>query len=98
KNEIAPKARHHDETAEYPWEILKKAWEIGLMNPHIPEEYGGLGFGVFDTCLIAEETAWGCTGIGTAIEANGLAEAPVIVAGNDEQKKQFLTPMTEELM
>ncbi len=98
KNEIAPKARHHDETAEYPWEILKKAWELGLMNPHIPEEYGGLGLGVFDTSLIAEESAWGCTGIGTAIEANGLAEAPVIVAGNDAQKKQFLTPMTEELM
>jgi acyl-CoA dehydrogenase len=98
KNEIAPKAKHYDETAEYPWEILKKAWEIGLMNPHIPEEYGGLGLGVFDTCLVAEETAWGCTGIGTAIEANGLAEAPVIVAGNDEQKKQFLTPLTEELM
>jgi acyl-CoA dehydrogenase len=98
KNEIAPKSRHHDETAEYPWEILKKAWEVGLMNPHIPEEYGGLGLGVFDTCLIAEETAWGCTGIGTAIEANGLAEAPVIVAGNDEQKKEFLSPMTEELI
>ncbi len=97
KNEIAPHSKHYDETAEYPWEILKKAWEIGLMNPHIPQEYGGLGLGVFDSCLIAEETAWGCTGIGTAIEANGLAEAPVIVAGNYEQKKEFLTPMTEEL-
>jgi acyl-CoA dehydrogenase len=45
---------------------------------------------------LAEENAWGCTGIGTAIEANGLAEAPLIVAGNDAQKKQWLTPMTEE--
>jgi acyl-CoA dehydrogenase len=98
KNEIRPKARYYDETAEYPWEILKKAWEIGLMNPHIPEEYGGSGLGVFDSCLIAEEIAWGCTGIGTAMEANTLAQTPVIVAGTDEQKKEFLQPMTKELL
>jgi len=98
KNEIRPKSHYHDETAEYPWEVLRKAWEVGLMNPHIPEEYGGAGLGVFDSCLIAEETAWGCTGIGTAMEANTLAQTPVIVAGNDEQKKKYLQPMTEELM
>ncbi|GIW22373.1 MAG: acyl-CoA dehydrogenase [Candidatus Sericytochromatia bacterium] len=98
KNEIRPKSRYYDETAEYPWEVLKKAWEVGLMNPHIPEEYGGAGLGVFDSCLIAEEIAWGCTGIGTAMEANTLAQTPVIVAGNDEQKRKYLQPMTEELM
>jgi acyl-CoA dehydrogenase len=96
KNEVAPKARHHDETGEYPMEICKKAWELGLMNTHIPEEYGGPGLGVLEGCLVAEEIAWGCTGIGTAMEANTLAEAPIIVAGNDEQKKKWLTPMTEE--
>lgn len=98
KNEIAPKSKHYDETAEYPWEVLKKAWEVGIMNTNIPEEFGGLGLGCFDVALIAEEIAWGCTGIGTAIEANGLAQAPVIIAGNDEQKKTFLQPMTEELL
>jgi acyl-CoA dehydrogenase len=98
KNEIRPKSHYYDETAEYPWEVLKKAWEVGLMNPHIPEEYGGAGLGVFDSCLIAEETAWGCTGIGTAMEANTLAQTPVIVAGTDEQKKKYLQPMTEELL
>lgn len=98
KNEIAPKSKHYDETAEYPWEVLKKAWEVGIMNTNIPEEFGGLGLGCFDAALIAEEIAWGCTGIGTAIEANGLAQAPVIIAGNDEQKKTFLQPMTEELL
>ncbi len=96
--EIAPKAAYHDQSGEFPLEICKKAWELGLMNGHIPEEYGGLGLGVFDSCLIAEEIAAGCTGIGTAMEANNLAEAPVIVAGSDEQKKQFLSPMTEELL
>ncbi|MFQ5793302.1 MAG: acyl-CoA dehydrogenase family protein, partial [Acidobacteriota bacterium] len=96
--EVVPKAAHHDETGEYPEEICRKAWELGLMNTHIPEEYGGPGLGVLDGCLIAEEVSWGCTGIGTAMEANGLAEGPIIVAGTDEQKKKWLVPMTEEFL
>jgi acyl-CoA dehydrogenase len=95
-NEIRPAAPHHDQTGEFPREIVRKAWDLGLLNTHVPQEYGGLGLGVLDGCLLAEENAWGCTGIGTAIEANGLAEAPLIVAGTDEQKRQWLTPMTEE--
>jgi acyl-CoA dehydrogenase len=94
--EIVPRAPHHDQTGEFPREICRKAWELGLMNTHIPTEYGGPGLGVLDGCLIAEEVAWGCTGIGTAMEANTLAEAPLIVGGSDEQKKRFLTPMTKE--
>jgi len=95
-NEIAPKAAHHDQTGEFPREICKKAWDLGLMNTHVPEVYGGMGLGVFDGGLIAEEIAWGCTGIGTAMEANTLAEAPVIVAGTDDQKKTWLAPMIRE--
>ncbi|OLC54358.1 MAG: acyl-CoA dehydrogenase [Acidobacteria bacterium 13_1_40CM_4_69_4] len=94
--EIVPKAAHHDQTGEFPREICRKAWDLGLMNTHVPEQYGGPGLGVLDGCLIAEEIAWGCTGIGTAMEANTLAEAPVIVGGTDEQKRRFLTPMTKE--
>lgn len=95
-NEIIPKAAHHDLTGKYPTEILKKAWELGLLNTHIPEKYGGLGLGVLDCAIISEELAYGCTGIQTAGEANGLAEAPVIIAGNDWQKSKYLTRMTEE--
>ncbi|KAJ3412906.1 hypothetical protein HDV05_008770 [Chytridiales sp. JEL 0842] len=94
--EITPKAAHHDVTGEYPKEILKKAWEVGLLNTHVPAEYGGLGLGVLDCALISEEMAYGCSGIQTAAEANGLAEAPVILGGNDFQKKKYLGRMTEE--
>jgi acyl-CoA dehydrogenase len=94
--EITPKAAHHDETGDFPWEIARKAWDIGLMNTHIPEEYGGLGLGVFEGCLIGEEIAAACSGIGTAMEANQLAEAPVIVGGSEEQKKKWLGMMTDE--
>lgn len=96
KEEIIPKAAHHDETGEYPLDIAKKAWELGLMNTHIPTEYGGLGLGILEGCIITEEFAYGCTGIATAMEANSLAAAPVIVGGNDEQKKEFLGKLTAE--
>ncbi len=92
---MRPAAEHHDQTGEFPREVLKKAWELGLMNTHIPEKYGGLGLGVLEGCMIAEETAWGCTGIGTAMEANTLAQCPLIVADDADINKRFLGPMTE---
>ena len=72
KEEVIPNAPHYDKTGEYPWDIIKKAHEIGLMNLHIPEAYGGMGLGTLDGCLITEKVAYGCTGIMTALEANGL--------------------------
>src|SRR5690242_1122450 len=87
---MRPKAPHHDETGEYPTEIIKKAWEIGLVNCHVPQEYGGLGLPVVEEALINEELGWGCTGMSTAITANTLAQAPVIVGGSDAIKKKYL--------
>ena len=98
ENEMRPAAAHHDESGEFPREVLQKAWDLGLMNVHLPEHCGGLNLGSFDGCLIGEELGWGCTGIGTAIEANGLAQAPVMVAGTEAQQKKYLGRMTEEFM
>lgn len=97
KNEIRPAAPHHDLTGEFPVEVLRKAHAQGLMNTHIPEEYGGLNLGALDGVVLAEELSWGCTGIGTAMEANGLAQQPVILGASDALKRKYLAPMTEEL-
>ncbi|KAF4794956.1 Medium-chain specific acyl-CoA dehydrogenase, mitochondrial [Turdus rufiventris] len=70
--EIIPVAAQYDRTGEYPVPLIKRAWELGLMNSHIPESCGGLGLGTFEACLITEELAYGCTGVQTAIEANSL--------------------------
>jgi acyl-CoA dehydrogenase len=96
EKEMRPVAARYDQSGEFPRDVVRKAWELGLMNTHIPQEYGGLGLGVVEGCLLAEEVAWGCTGIGTALEANNLAEAPVIVAGTDDQKRRWLAPMVED--
>uniref|UniRef100_A0A8D2PSD1 Medium-chain specific acyl-CoA dehydrogenase, mitochondrial n=1 Tax=Zosterops lateralis melanops TaxID=1220523 RepID=A0A8D2PSD1_ZOSLA len=70
--EIIPVAAQYDKTGEYPVPLIKRAWELGLMNSHIPESCGGLGLASFEACLITEELAYGCTGVQTAIEANSL--------------------------
>ena len=93
---IRPAAPHHDETGEYPHEVLRQAHELGLMNTHIPESCGGLELGAVDGVLIGEELAWGCTGIGTAMEANGLAQQPVILGASEELKQKYLAPMVDE--
>ena len=94
---IRPVAPHHDTTGEYPWEVLTQAFDAGLMNLHLPEKYDGAGFSHLDSLLVAEEMAWGCSGIGTAMEANGLAQAPVIVSGDETLIKKYLAPMSEDL-
>lgn len=94
-NEIVPVAAEYDETAEFPWDIVEKARDVGLINTNIPVEYGGGGLGAFDELLIGEELAWGCTGISSSLLINNLAAIPIIVAGTDEQKQKWLSAMVD---
>jgi acyl-CoA dehydrogenase len=94
--EIRPHEREYDERMQHPVDVIAKAHELGLMNLHVPEEYGGPGLSVFDGMLVGEEIYWGCSGMGTSISANGLGAGPVIGFGSDEQKRAWLTPLLEE--
>lgn len=98
KNEIIPNAVRLDETGEYPMEILKKAWGLGLMNLHIESKFGGAEMADLDELIVAEEFNYGCSGVATAVLANNLALAPVLVGASDELKKQFVEPMTHEFI
>ncbi len=89
RNEIAPVAEHYDKSHEFPWPVVKKAQELGLTAMSVPEEYGGLGLSLFEEVLVGEELSWGCSGISTAIAVNSLAVAPILVAGNEEQKTEY---------
>jgi acyl-CoA dehydrogenase len=94
--EIRSVAADYDERSQHPADLIVKAHEIGLMNPHIPEEYGGPGLSAFEQILIGEELAWGCSGIATSIVANILGSLPVLIAGSDEQKRDWLSPLLAE--
>jgi acyl-CoA dehydrogenase len=87
--EIRPVAWEYDKDSTWPQAILEKAHEVGLMNVHVPEEYGGAGLSYLDGCLIEEEISWGCSGIGTSLGANGLAAAPVSLGGSEEVKAEY---------
>src|SRR5438477_4046810 len=96
EREIRPRAAEYDEHSTHPADVIAKAHEVGLLNVHVPAEYGGLELSVFDGMLIGEELAWGCSGLATSIVANALGAAPVLIAGTDEQKRRYLVPLVEE--
>jgi acyl-CoA dehydrogenase len=95
-NEIRPVAGEHDEASRHPADVIAKAHGVGLMNPHIPDEHGGAGLSAFDQMLIGEELAWGCSGIATSIVANILGSLPVLLAGSDAQRREWLPPLLEQ--
>jgi acyl-CoA dehydrogenase len=97
RKEIVPTAAHFDETGEFPRELLKKAWDTGLLNIEVPAEYGGLGGSCVDNCLVQEEVAFGCAGVNTSMAASSLGSMPLLVAGSDEQKRTYLSRLTREL-
>ncbi len=96
REEIAPVAGDYDRSGEFPREIIRKAWELGLASTMIPAEYGGVGLTVLDSCIVVEELAWGCSGFATSIMANDLGLMPIIVAGTDQQKKEWLSPCASD--
>jgi acyl-CoA dehydrogenase len=96
EREIRPKAAEYDEHQTHPADIIAKAHEVGLMNLHLPESLGGPELPCFEGMLVAEELNWGCAGIGTSLSANGLSAGPILIAGSEEQKRQWLAPLLEE--
>ncbi len=95
EKEMRPVAWDYDRDGTWPQGIINKAWELGLMNSHLPEEYGGPGLGYLDGAIIEEEIAWGCSGIGTTLSCNGLATTPVALGGSEELKKEYLGRLSE---
>ncbi len=96
EKEMRPIALEYDKKGEMPWEVVKKAHEIGLDTAFIPEEYGGGGItSTLTHCIVMEELNWGCAGIATGLLGAGLAYLPIIHMGTEDQKKRFLKRFTD---
>ncbi|HEX6271978.1 MAG TPA: acyl-CoA dehydrogenase family protein [Polyangiaceae bacterium] len=96
RERIATVAAECDRESRFPKDVFVAAHELGLVNATVEPEYGGSGLGEIENALIAEELAWGCTGIQTSLLANTLALTPIRLGGNEEQKKKYLGMLTAE--
>ncbi|HUW22580.1 MAG TPA: acyl-CoA dehydrogenase family protein [bacterium] len=90
EEKIKPVREHYDETEEFPWPIVEELAKADLCGVYIPEEYGGTGGGVFELCLAVEELCKIDGGIALVLAATALAAFPIMLFGNDEQKKKYL--------
>ncbi|MCL2779749.1 MAG: acyl-CoA dehydrogenase family protein [Polyangiaceae bacterium] len=90
KERIIPVAAEADRKSEFPKEVFREAWKLGLANPTLPAEYGGPGLSDLESAMITEELSYGCSGIQTSITANTLGMTPIKLFGSEEQKKKYL--------
>jgi len=87
---IIPSRAEMDEKGIFPWEIIKEIAKSDLFRLFVPEEYEGMGTGIFEVCLATEELSRGDLSVATSYAASGLGIIPILVAGNEDQKKKYL--------
>lgn len=97
RNEMSPASAKCDHERIFPIDIYKKMFEVGLSNPRMPQDCGGMGLGLFEECLIIEEFAYACAGMTTTTIGTNTALDVIINHGTEEQKQKFLTSFTQEL-
>ncbi len=92
---IRPVAAEYDRSEKFPWDIMKIIAQSDLFGVYIEEKYGGMGGGILELCLVTEEFSKGCAGIAICYSASALGTYPIILAGNDQQKKKYLPAMAK---
>jgi len=90
KDRIIPVRAEMDEEEIFPSEIMNEIGKSDLFRLFIPEEYEGMGTGIFEICLAAEELSRGDLSVATSYAASGLGAIPILMVGNEEQKKKYL--------
>ncbi|MBC8499831.1 MAG: acyl-CoA dehydrogenase [Candidatus Atribacteria bacterium] len=90
REKVTPVAAELDEKGEFPWELMKLFAESDLFALFVPEEYGGLGKGVLDLCIVMEELSKACAGVSVSYAVSALGAYPIILFGSEEQKKKYL--------
>jgi butyryl-CoA dehydrogenase len=95
EDKIRPVAAKYDISEEYPWDVLKVMAESDMFGLFIPEEYGGFAYSVMNLCLATEEFSRACGGIAVCYAASALGTFPIVLFGNDEQKKKYLPDLAK---
>jgi alkylation response protein AidB-like acyl-CoA dehydrogenase len=90
---MKPVRQKYDAEGIFPWDIVEILGDAGLFGVYIPKEYGGRGMGVFELVLIVEELSKVDAGIALCLAGTALGAYPILLGGNDEQKKKWLAPL-----
>ncbi|NLN39504.1 MAG: hypothetical protein GX155_07900 [Smithella sp.] len=96
KNEITPHILEMEKGHKFPWPLINKLWDMGMMNLCIPESVKGFEIDIFSSALIIKELSYGDTGLSTSAMCNDLANVVISQRGTDEQKERFLRPFVEK--
>jgi len=93
EDKIAPYAAAVDEEARYPQETHDALVASDFFAPHIAEEYGGVGADALATCIVIEEVARVDASASLIPAVNKLGTMPLIIAGSEDVKRRYLTPV-----
>ncbi|MYL68242.1 acyl-CoA dehydrogenase family protein [Halorubrum distributum] len=92
--EIRPVATEYDVDEAYPHEVMDKAADMGLLAPHVPVEYGGIGYSSLENAILTEELFAADPGIGLCISSAGFGAEALMEFGTEEQKERVLPEVT----
>ncbi len=90
EEKILPVRAELDEKGEFPRSIMKDLAATDLLGVFVPEEYGGLGGGCLELCLVIEELSRVCAGVATSYAVNSLGSFTLLEYGSQEQKQKYL--------
>jgi butyryl-CoA dehydrogenase len=94
RDEVRPRAEEIDAKAEFPYDLVKKMAELGLMGLPFPEEYGGAGADTVSYALAVMEIARADASTGITLAAHvSLGSTPFYLFGTEEQKQRYLVPL-----
>lgn len=95
-DDLRAAARDADEEGHLPPELVEKGWELGYLQASIPEEFDGFGErSAVSGALAAEELAYGDLSAALAVMTPGLFATPILLAGSEQQKQDFIPPVIE---
>ncbi|TET26989.1 MAG: acyl-CoA dehydrogenase [Dehalococcoidia bacterium] len=90
EEKVLPVRAELDEKEEFPWAIMKHLADVDLFRVFVPEEYGGLGGGCLELCLVFEELSRACCGVAVSYAASSLGATMLLEYGSQEQKQKYL--------
>ncbi len=94
--EILPVAWYYDQNDETPLEVIRKAYDAGLINTDIPKQYSGPGLGLIENVVLTEEFAAACPGLATSLFDNSLGMEPLRLSKNETLKKKYFSKIIND--